>query len=95
MHGYRHGRHLRGLREGFSGAVSVSPARGDTSPPGTDGNQIARLANSNWLRYPRVNFGSGSRQFDARAASGAGPGVSSLVEVVLDNLSNAPVGGLP
>jgi len=75
-----------------SGPVSVSPASGDTRPPGTDGSQAARLANGYWLKYPRVNFGSGARQFDARVASGASPGVSGLVEVVLDNLSNAPVG---
>ena len=40
-----------------------------------------------------VNFGlPGSTQFDARVASGAAGGVSGLVEVVLDNPSNAPVG---
>jgi hypothetical protein len=74
-----------------SASVSVSPASGDTSPPGTDGDQIARLANGDWLEYPNVNFGSGPTQFDARVASGASPGVSGLVEVVLDRLSNAPV----
>jgi beta-glucanase (GH16 family) len=77
---------------GSSRPVSVFPASGDTSPAGTDGNQIARLANGDWLEYPRVNFGSGSTQFDARVASGASPGVSGLVEVVLDRVSNAPVG---
>jgi Carbohydrate binding module (family 6) len=35
---------------------------------------------------------TGSTQFDARVASGAASGVSGLVEVVLDNPSNAPVG---
>jgi hypothetical protein len=74
-----------------SGSVSVSPASGDTSPVGTDGNQIARLANGDWLAYPRVNFGSGSTQFEARVASGASPGVSGLVEVVLGRPSNTPV----
>jgi len=77
--------------QGSSGAVSVSPVRGDTSPAGTDRDQIARLANGGWLAYPRVNFGSGSTQFDARVASGASPNVSGLVEVVLDRPSNTPV----
>jgi hypothetical protein len=43
-------------------------------PVGADGNQIARLANGEWLAYRRVNFGS--TQFDARVASGASPGIS-------------------
>jgi beta-glucanase (GH16 family) len=73
-----------------SGAVPVTPATGDTSASGTDGSQVAELASGDWLKYPRVNFGSGMRQFDARVASGASLGVSGLVEVVLDNVSNAP-----
>jgi hypothetical protein len=58
-----------------------------------DGNQVAQLTNGDYLEYSNVNFGStGSTQFDARVASGAGTGVSGLVEVVLDNPSNTPVG---
>ena len=53
---------------------------------------MSQLTNGNYLEYPGVNFGSGSSQFDARVASGAAGGVSGLVEVVLDNPSNAPVG---
>ena len=52
----------------------------------------AQLANGDYLAYPGINFGSGSSQFDARVASGARGGVSGLVEVVLDNPSNAPIG---
>ena len=44
------------------------------------------------LQYDNVNFGNGAGQFVARAASGAGSGVSGLVEVVLDNPSNSPTG---
>jgi beta-glucanase (GH16 family) len=77
-----------------SGPVSVSSASGDTSPPGTDGNQIAGLASGEWLEYPRINFGSGSMSLAARVASGACVGVSGLVEVVLDKPANPPVGGL-
>jgi hypothetical protein len=77
---------------GSHGPISVTAATGDTNPPGVDGNQVAQLANGDYLEYPGINFGSGSSQFDARVASGAAGGVSGLVEVVLDNPSNAPVG---
>ena len=78
--------------QGSSGSISVTAATGDTSPSGVDGNQAAQLTNGDYLEYPGVNFGSGSSQFDARVASGAAGGVSGLVEVVLDNPSNTPVG---
>ncbi|MGI8449536.1 MAG: hypothetical protein DLM62_12560 [Pseudonocardiales bacterium] len=78
--------------QGSSGGVSVTAATGDTNPSGVDGNQAAQLGNGTYLEYPGINFGSGSSQFAARVASGAAGGVSGLVEVVLDNPSNAPVG---
>jgi hypothetical protein len=75
------------------GSITVSAATGDSSPAGVDGNQIAQLSNGDYLEYSNINFGSaGSTQFDARVASGAGAGVSGLVEVVLDNPSNSPAG---
>jgi hypothetical protein len=74
------------------GTITVEPATGDTNPSGVDGNQVAQLVNGDWLEYPGIDFGSGSSQFDARVASGAAGGVSGLVEVVLDNPGNAPVG---
>ena len=74
------------------GSISVTAATGDTNPSGVDGNQVAQLSNGDYLEYNNINFGSGSSQFDARVASGAGTGVSGLVEVVLDNPSNTPVG---
>ena len=77
---------------GSAGSISVTPATGDTSPAGVDGNQVAQLASGDYLEYPGINFGTGSSQFDARVASGAAGGVSGLVEVVLDNPSNAPIG---
>jgi Carbohydrate binding module (family 6) len=77
---------------GTKGTISVKAASGDTNPSGVDGNQVAQLSNGDYLEYNNVNFGSGSSQFDARVASGASPGVSGLVEVVLDNPSNTPVG---
>ena len=78
--------------QGSSGSISVTAASGDTSPSGVDSNQAAQLTNGDYLEYPGVNFGSGSSQFDARVASGATGGTSGLVEVVLDNPSNTPVG---
>jgi carbohydrate binding protein with CBM6 domain len=74
-------------------AVSVTAATGDTNPSGVDGSQAAQLSSGQYLEYPGINFGAGgSTQFDARVASGAAGGVSGLVEVVLDNPANAPVG---
>jgi hypothetical protein len=78
--------------QGSSGSISVTAATGDSSPSGVDGNQAAQLSNGDYLEYPGINFGSGSSQFDARVASGAAGGVSGLVEVVLDNPANTPVG---
>ncbi len=74
------------------GSISVAAASGDSNPSGVDGNQAAQLVNGDYLEYNNINFGSGSTQFDARVASGAVGGVSGLVEVVLDNPSNAPIG---
>ncbi len=75
------------------GGVTVSAATGDTNPAGVDGNQVAQLSNGKYLEYNNINFGStGSSQFDARVASGAAGGVSGLVNVVLDNPNNAPIG---
>jgi hypothetical protein len=77
---------------GSKGTISVTAATGDAVPSGVDGNQAAQLSNGEYLEYPGINFGSGSSQFDARVASGAAGGVSGLVEVVLDNPANTPVG---
>jgi Carbohydrate binding module (family 6)/Glycosyl hydrolases family 16 len=74
------------------GSITVTAATGDSNPAGVDGNQAAQLSNGDYLEYSNINFGSGSSQFDARVASGAAGGVSGLVEVVLDNPSNSPVG---
>jgi hypothetical protein len=75
-----------------AGTINVTSATGDTNPSGVDGNQASQLANGDYLEYNNINFGSGSSQFDARVASGASGGVSGLVEVVLDNPANTPVG---
>ncbi|MGW1543619.1 glycoside hydrolase family 16 protein [Streptomyces sp. NPDC002309] len=57
------------------------------------GQNIGALANGDWALYRGVNFGSSpARQFSARVASGAGSGVSGLVEVRLDSRTSAPIG---
>jgi Carbohydrate binding module (family 6)/Beta-1,3-glucanase len=74
------------------GTITVTTATGDTSPSGVDGNQVSQLVNGDYLEYNGIDFGTGETQFDARVASGAGTGISGLVEVVLDSPSNTPVG---
>jgi beta-glucanase (GH16 family) len=57
------------------------------------GQNIGALANGDWALYRGVDFGStAATQFNARVASGAGSGVSGLVEVRLDSRTSTPVG---
>jgi len=53
---------------------------------------LARAANGARVAVPRVDFGSGATQFYGHVASGAGTGISGLVEVRLDSPAAAPVG---
>jgi beta-glucanase (GH16 family) len=66
-------------------------ATGDTG----GGQNLAWIGNGDWVRYPAIDFGATpATQFLARVASGAGGGVSGLVEVRLDSRSAAPVGSM-
>jgi beta-glucanase (GH16 family) len=57
------------------------------------GQDVGWIANGDWLQYNNVDFGSGGvRDFVARVASGAGGGVSGLVQVRIDSRGNAPIG---
>jgi beta-glucanase (GH16 family) len=57
------------------------------------GPSIGAIRNGEWAQYDNVDFGTGGvRDFLARVASGAGGGVSGLVEVRIDSRSNAPIG---
>jgi beta-glucanase (GH16 family) len=57
------------------------------------GQDVGYISNGDWMQYNNVNFGTGGvRDFQARVASGAGSGVSGLVEVRVDSRSNAPIG---
>jgi beta-glucanase (GH16 family) len=57
------------------------------------GQDVGWIGNGDWLQFNGVNFGTGGvRDFVARVASGAGGGVSGLIEVRVDSRSNAPIG---
>ena len=77
-------------------AESFSAQSGTQLESTTDvggGQNMGFIANGDWAQYNGVDFGSSAaHQFSARVASGAGAGVSGLVEVRLDSRSNAPIG---
>jgi beta-glucanase (GH16 family) len=57
------------------------------------GSNIGWLANGDWVRFDRVNFGTTpARNFQARVASGASGGISGLVEVRLGSPTAPPIG---
>nr|WP_228122903.1 carbohydrate-binding protein [Saccharothrix syringae] len=57
------------------------------------GQDVGKLKNGDWLRFPAVRFDSTTAiRFTARAASGAGGSVSGLVEVRLGGPTATPVG---
>lgn len=65
----------------------------ETTTDAGGGQNIGSIGNGDWLRYDGVDFGNGGlRTFDARVASGAGAGVSGIVEVRLDSLTNPVIG---
>jgi hypothetical protein len=74
--------------ESYNASAGVVP---ETCSEG--GQDIGTIANGDWAQYNNVDFGTGGvKDFVARVASGAGSGVSGLVEVRLDSRSNAPIG---
>jgi beta-glucanase (GH16 family) len=80
-----------GARDAFAqiDAASFDAASGATA----GGSSIGPLGNGDWVRYDDVNFGSASpADFIARVASGAGGGVSGLVEVRIDSATATPIG---
>ncbi|HZF88589.1 glycoside hydrolase family 16 protein [Streptomyces sp.] len=73
--------------DGQSGVITES-----TSDTG-GGQNVGAVGNGDWALYRGVTFGSTpATQFSARVASGAGSGVSGLVEVRLDSRTNPPIG---
>jgi beta-glucanase (GH16 family) len=77
-------------------AESANAQSGTQTEPTSDvggGQNVGWIANGDWLQFNNVNFGANpGRQFYARVASGAGGGISGLVEVRLDSRTSAPVG---
>ena len=77
-------------------ATSASASHNATAEATADtggGQDLGQLANGAWAEYPNINFGSsGATQFVARVASGAAGGVSGLVNVHLDSLTNPSIG---
>jgi hypothetical protein len=77
-------------------AASYSGHNGTQAETTSDtggGQDIGWIANGDWLAYSNVDFGSaGATQFSARVASGAGSGISGLVQVALDSPTASPVG---
>ncbi len=72
-------------------------AQSGTTTEGTSdtggGSDVGYVANGDWLQYANVDFGSTPvTQFTARVASGAADGVSGLIEVHLDSLTNPSLG---
>jgi hypothetical protein len=85
-----------GTRDAYSQiqAESFNAQSGTQTETASEGGQdVGYIGNGDWLQYNNVNFGTSSaRDFVARVASGAGGGVSGLIEVRLDSRSNAPIG---
>ncbi|MDQ0936889.1 glycoside hydrolase family 16 protein [Streptomyces turgidiscabies] len=87
-----------GTRDAYSAvqAESYNSQSGTSTETTTDtggGQNIGSLANGDWALYQNVNFGStAATQFVGRVASGAGSGVSGLVQVRLDSRTSTPVG---
>ncbi|WP_149823745.1 glycoside hydrolase family 16 protein [Streptomyces tailanensis] len=87
-----------GTRDAYSAiqAESYNSQSGVSTETTTDsggGQNIGSLAGGDWALFQNVAFGStAATQFVARIASGAGSGVSGLVEVRLDSRTNTPIG---
>jgi len=94
--------YTRGGSGGGTGATSTIQAESYNGQSGTQteacsdtggGQDVGYLSNGDWLQYNNIAFGStGLHTISARVASGAAAGVSGIIEVHLDSLSNSPVG---
>ncbi|PRY36358.1 carbohydrate-binding protein [Umezawaea tangerina] len=74
-------------------ATSRSGGTVETTSDTGGGQDVGQIANGGSMRFSGVRFGSTTAtQFTARVASGAGSGVSGLVEARLDSPSGAVVG---
>ena len=65
----------------------------ETTTDSGGGQNLMQVGNGDWALYRGIDFSSSAaHQFVGRVASGAAGGVSGLVEVRLDDRSNAPIG---
>ncbi|MFI6709296.1 glycoside hydrolase family 16 protein [Nonomuraea sp. NPDC050478] len=65
----------------------------ETTTDSGGGQNVGAIRNGDWLRFDNVRFGStAAQQFKARVASGAGAGVSGLVQVRLGSPTAPPIG---
>jgi hypothetical protein len=55
------------------------------------GQNIGWVSNGDWIGFNNVDFHTGMNMFTIRVASGAGAGISGLVELHLDDIGSAPV----
>ena len=73
-------------------AGSPSSEHGTTTWPG---GYLGKLSNGDWSCYAGVEFGSTpASQFTVRVASGAGPGISGLVEIRIDGATGPVLGSV-
>ncbi len=57
------------------------------------GQDVGYIGNGDWLQYNNVDFGTaGLHTINTRVANGAASGVSGVIEVHLDSLSNGAIG---
>ncbi|MFI7539818.1 beta-1,3-glucanase family protein [Actinoplanes sp. NPDC049599] len=78
-------------------AADGHSAEHGTTRQGTSGGGgfIGNIANGDWACYAGVDFGDRTAtQFTVRVASGAGPGISGLVEIRLDGPGNPVLGSV-
>jgi arabinoxylan arabinofuranohydrolase len=61
----------------------------ETEGPPTGTRNLAFIENGDWVQISNVDFGAGYGGFEARVASATNGGT---IEIILDNLNNAPVG---
>ena len=72
---------------------SQSGTVAETTTDTGGGQDLGSIANGDWVQYNNVDFGSsGLHTFSGRVASGAAGGVSGIVEVHLDALTNPAIG---
>lgn len=93
----RHGRHGRRVSATSTiqaeGYTSQSGVQTETTTDAGGGQDVGYIGDGDWLEYANLTFGSTPlTTFKARVASGAPAGVSGLVEVHLDSLTNPAIG---